>query len=75
MERLLAGADVFVSNVRPTVLQRAGLDYATPSVAHPRRIHCGIVAFGNGGRNYNQPGYDPIIQSLSGVALTLERAA
>ncbi|MFT5446575.1 MAG: crotonobetainyl-CoA:carnitine CoA-transferase CaiB-like acyl-CoA transferase [Gammaproteobacteria bacterium] len=74
MDRLLGGADVFVSNVRPAALQRAGLDYDTLSVAHPRLIHCGIVAFGSGGRYYNRPAYDPIIQSLSGVASTLERA-
>jgi crotonobetainyl-CoA:carnitine CoA-transferase CaiB-like acyl-CoA transferase len=74
MDRLLASADVFVSNVRPAALQRAGLDYDTLSGVHPRLIHCGIVAFGSGGRYYNRPAYDPIIQSLAGVASTLERA-
>ncbi|WP_204273004.1 CoA transferase, partial [Enterobacter hormaechei] len=33
-----------------------------------------ILAFGRGGRYYNRPAYDPIVQSLSGVAGTLERA-
>ena len=68
LRRLVAGADVFVSNVRPKALARAGLDFATLTSAHPRLIHCSILAFGRGGRYFDRPAYDPIIQSLSGVA-------
>ena len=39
-----------------------------------RLIHCSILAFGRGGRYFNRPAYDPVIQSLSGVAGTLARA-
>jgi crotonobetainyl-CoA:carnitine CoA-transferase CaiB-like acyl-CoA transferase len=74
MRRLIAGADVFVSNVRPEGLTRAGLDHASLSKTNPRLIHCSILAFGRGGRYYNRPAYDPIVQSLSGVAGTFERA-
>lgn len=74
MRKLIRGADVFVSNVRPTALARAGLDHATLAADHPRLIHCAILAFGSGGRYFNQPAYDPILQSLSGVAGTFERA-
>ena len=74
MRRLLQGADVFVSNVRPKALERAGLDWARLSQLNPRLIHCSILAFGRGGRYYDKPAYDPIIQSLSGVAGTFERA-
>ncbi|HYF06512.1 MAG TPA: CoA transferase [Acetobacteraceae bacterium] len=74
MRRLIAGADVFVSNVRPEALKRLGLDAETLLAVHPRLIHCAILAFGSGGRYYNRPAYDPIIQSLSGVAGTFERA-
>jgi len=74
MRRLIAGADVFVSNVRPEGLARAGLDHASLSKDNPRLIHCSILAFGRGGRYYNRPAYDPIVQSLSGVAGTFERA-
>lgn len=74
MRRLVASADVFVSNVRPAALKRAGLDWDNLHPLNPRLIFCGIVAFGKGGRYYNQPAYDPIIQSLSGVAGTIERA-
>jgi crotonobetainyl-CoA:carnitine CoA-transferase CaiB-like acyl-CoA transferase len=74
VKRLIASADVFVSNVRPGGLARAGLDYASLAPANPRLVYCGIVAFGEGGRYYNRPAYDPIVQSLSGVAGTFERA-
>jgi crotonobetainyl-CoA:carnitine CoA-transferase CaiB-like acyl-CoA transferase len=74
MRRLIAGADVFVSNVRPESLTRARLDYASLAPDHPRLIHCSILAFGRGGRYFNRPAYDPIVQSLSGVAGTFERA-
>ncbi|MBL6078628.1 CoA transferase [Belnapia sp. T18] len=74
LRRLIAEADVFVSNVRPAALARAGLDHASLAPSNPRLIHCGIVAFGTDGRYANRPAYDPIIQSLSGVAGTFERA-
>lgn len=74
MKRLIRSADVFVSNVRPEALTRAGLDADSLLAENPRLIHCGILAFGRGGRYFNRPAYDPIIQSLSGVAGTFERA-
>ena len=72
--RLIDKTDVFVSNVRPDALARAGLDYENLSKRNPRLIHCSILAFGRGGRYFNRPAYDPVIQSLSGVAGTIARA-
>lgn len=71
---LIATADVLVHNVRSAAMARLGLDWATLGPRHPRLIHCSIVAFGTGGRYADRPAYDPIIQSLSGVAATFERA-
>ena len=51
-----------------------GSDHASLATDNPRLIHCGIVAFGRDGRYANRPAYDPIIQSLSGVAGTFDRA-
>jgi crotonobetainyl-CoA:carnitine CoA-transferase CaiB-like acyl-CoA transferase len=72
--RLIDKADVFVSNVRPEALARAGLDHASLGKRNPRLIHCSILAFGRGGRYFNRPAYDPVVQSLSGVAGTIARA-
>lgn len=74
LKKLITTADVFVTNVRPAALERAGLDFQSLSDLNPRLIYCGIVAFGKGGRYFNRPAYDPIVQSLSGVAGTFERA-
>ncbi|TPG57111.1 CoA transferase [Roseomonas nepalensis] len=74
MRRLVEGADVFVSNIRPSALARLGLDHEALAAVNPRLIHCSILAFGSGGRYAERPAYDPIIQSLSGVAATFERA-
>lgn len=74
LKALVARADVFVSNVRPAALERAGLDWPSLQALNSRLIHCSILAFGRGGPYWNRPAYDPIIQSLSGVAGTFERA-
>ena len=74
LRRIVSRGDVFVSNVRPKALERAGLDYSGLAAHNPRLIHCSILAFGRGGRYFDRPAYDPIIQSLSGVAGTFERA-
>jgi crotonobetainyl-CoA:carnitine CoA-transferase CaiB-like acyl-CoA transferase len=72
--KLIERADVFVTNARPEGMARAGLDYATLSKTNPKLIHCQILAFGRGGRYFNRPAYDPVVQSLSGVAGTIARA-
>ena len=74
LKELIATADVFVSNVRPQGLARAGLGYEDLARENPSLIYCSIVGFGKGGRYYKRPAYDPIIQSVSGVAATLHRA-
>ena len=74
LKKLISTADVFVSNVRPQGLARAGLAYEDLAKDNPKLIYCSIVGFGKGGRYYNRPAYDPIIQSVSGVAATLHRA-
>jgi crotonobetainyl-CoA:carnitine CoA-transferase CaiB-like acyl-CoA transferase len=72
--RLIERADVFVTNARPEGMARAGLDYASLQKKNPRLVHCQILAFGRGGRYFNRPAYDPVVQSLSGVAGTIARA-
>jgi crotonobetainyl-CoA:carnitine CoA-transferase CaiB-like acyl-CoA transferase len=52
LRRLIDGSDVFVSNVRPKALERAGLDFQSLVSGNPRLIHCSILAFGRGGRYF-----------------------
>jgi crotonobetainyl-CoA:carnitine CoA-transferase CaiB-like acyl-CoA transferase len=58
MERLLAGADVFVTNLRPEALARLGLDHASVRERHPRLIYGAITGYGLEGPEAWRPGYD-----------------
>lgn len=59
-------ADVLIENFRPGTMARFGLDWETLHAAHSTLIYCSITGFGDGpGRE--MPGYDPLIQALSGM--------
>lgn len=68
MERLLAGADVFVHNMRSGAARKLGLDYDSVSRRNPRLVYAVAQGFGAGGRYFDRPAYDDVIQGLSGVA-------
>ena len=71
MHALLATADVFVDNVRPTVLPRLGLDPAELRKRYPRLIHCSITGFGATGPYRERPAFDAVAQALSGISSLL----
>lgn len=60
MHRLLADADVFLTNVRPQALARLGLDYETLKEKYPRLIYAAISGYGEKGPRADSPGYDTI---------------
>jgi crotonobetainyl-CoA:carnitine CoA-transferase CaiB-like acyl-CoA transferase len=60
-------ADVVVENFRPGLMQRFGLDYETLARENPRLVSCSLVAFSEAGESAARPGYDIIVQALSGV--------
>jgi len=66
--RLVGGADVFVQNFRPGVVERLGID--EPSLREVRQdlIYVSISAFGPEGPYSHKPAYDHILQGISGVA-------
>jgi crotonobetainyl-CoA:carnitine CoA-transferase CaiB-like acyl-CoA transferase len=68
LARLIADADVFVSNIRPQSLRKLGLDYDALMESHPRLIYCGAYGFSEDGPYAGQPAYDDIIQAMSGLA-------
>jgi crotonobetainyl-CoA:carnitine CoA-transferase CaiB-like acyl-CoA transferase len=59
-------ADVLIENFRPGTMARFGLDWETIHAAHPTLIYCSITGFGEGA-GAALPGYDPLIQALSGM--------
>lgn len=70
---LLAGADVFVHNVRPHKLVPLGLDHVQVRERHPRLVYAGIHGFRADGLYGTKPAYDDIIQGFSGLASLARR--
>lgn len=71
--RLARGADVVLENFKPGGLAKFELDYETLSKANPALIYCSITGFGQDGPRRDEPGYDFVIQAMSGfMALTGE---
>ncbi|MCA0979144.1 CoA transferase [Qipengyuania flava] len=71
--RLAGEADVVLENFKPGGLTKFGLDYATLSKANPSLVYCSITGFGQDGPRRDEPGYDFVVQGMSGfMALTGE---
>jgi crotonobetainyl-CoA:carnitine CoA-transferase CaiB-like acyl-CoA transferase len=66
--RLTGGADVFVQNFRPGVVERLGLGYEDVRARNPRLVYASISGFGDRGPLAGSPAYDHVVQALSGFA-------
>ncbi|KNE79909.1 MULTISPECIES: CaiB/BaiF CoA transferase family protein [Streptomyces] len=60
-------ADVFVENFKPGGLARFGLDYDTVAAGNPAVVYASISGFGSGPEGAALPGYDLIVQAISGL--------
>ncbi|HUM16898.1 MAG TPA: CoA transferase [Candidatus Nitrosotalea sp.] len=67
VKRLAASMDVVVENYRPDVKHRLGVDYETLSRDNPRLVYASISGFGQDGPYRDRPGYDQIVQGMSGL--------
>jgi crotonobetainyl-CoA:carnitine CoA-transferase CaiB-like acyl-CoA transferase len=56
--KLVRGADIFLTNVRPEGLKRAGLDWETLRLENPRLIYCSLTGYGLQGPDADKPGMD-----------------
>lgn len=67
--RLIASADVFVTNMRPQFLRRVGLDHETLLARHPRLVYASLTGYGLSGPDKDAPGFDiAAFSARSGVA-------
>ncbi len=64
---LVGEADVLIENYKTGNLARYGLDYAALAAVNPRLIYCSITGFGQTGPLATRPGYDYLIQAMSGL--------
>jgi formyl-CoA transferase len=65
--KLLSGADVFIQNFRPGVLDKRGLGFADVQKLNAQLVYCSISGFGPKGPYRDMPGYDTIGQARSGL--------
>ena len=67
VDRLLARADVVLTNFRPGLAAELGLDWASLAPRHPRLVVGNVSAFGRRGPAARLAGMDLVVQARSGL--------
>ncbi|WP_138758440.1 CaiB/BaiF CoA transferase family protein [Modestobacter altitudinis] len=66
-QELAQRADIVVENFKTGGLARFGLDYDTVAATNPRVVYASITGFGPQPGGAELPGYDLIVQAISGL--------
>ena len=69
LRRLVKVSDVVVQNFRPGTIDEMGFGYDALKALNPRIIMVNVSAYGQFGPYRDQIGYDPIGQTMSGIAM------
>jgi crotonobetainyl-CoA:carnitine CoA-transferase CaiB-like acyl-CoA transferase len=75
VRQLIAKADVFIQNFRPSVADKIGLGYERLKALNPRLIYASASAFGPQGPEARARAYDLLGQARSGLLLQHEDQA
>ena len=67
VRELARTADIFIENFKVGGLAQYGLDSASLQAVNPRLIYCSVTGFGQDGPYATRPGYDFMIQGMSGL--------
>ena len=67
LRQLVKTSDVFIENFKVGGLAKYGLDEKSLRELNPRLVYLSITGFGQTGPMAEQPGYDYLIQGLSGL--------
>ena len=67
LRSLIDDADVLIENFKVGGLQKYGLDYASLAPRNPGLIYASVTGFGQTGPRASKPGYDFLIQGMSGI--------
>jgi crotonobetainyl-CoA:carnitine CoA-transferase CaiB-like acyl-CoA transferase len=67
LQRLIPQTDVVLVNYRPDVAAKLGVDYESLAALNSQLIYCENTAFGRRGPDAHRPGYDLIVQAMSGL--------
>ncbi len=63
-------ADVVLQNLRPSQVDKLGIDGPSLCMLKPSLIYCNLGAFGSEGPLKDRPGYDPLMQAFGGIMST-----
>jgi len=58
MDKLIGGADVFMSNFQPNALKEFQLEYRKLRELNPKLVYAALSGYGEKGAKKDQPGYD-----------------
>lgn len=64
---LIASTDLLIENFLPGTMERWGLGYEQIADSNPGLIYCSVTGFGEDGPLGGLPGYDAILQAMSGL--------
>ncbi|MFC1994369.1 CaiB/BaiF CoA transferase family protein [Chloroflexota bacterium] len=67
VRRLVENADIVVENFRPGVTKRLNINYQELQQINPKIIYCSATSYGSDGPYGSLPGFDPLIQAMSGM--------
>ena len=67
IRQLIRETDVVLVNFRPDVAVKLGVDYEKLSEINPRLVYCEVTAYGREGPDAHRPGYDMVLQAMSGL--------
>jgi formyl-CoA transferase len=68
LEKLIAGADVLLQNLKPGSMDKLGFSLARLTKDYPKLICCTITGYGDTGPYADRKAYDLLIQAESGLA-------
>jgi crotonobetainyl-CoA:carnitine CoA-transferase CaiB-like acyl-CoA transferase len=63
---LVRRADVLVTNLRPGTPERLRIDWSTCQALNDRLVYCQISAYGDGGPQREERGYDIVTEAIGG---------
>ena len=67
VKQLVQESDVVINNFKTGTMERFGIDYDVLKELNPKIVYCSITGFGETGPYKDMPGYDFIIQAMSGL--------
>lgn len=67
IKELVQQSDVIINNFKTGTMERLGIDYDRLKEINPSIVYCSITGFGETGPYKDLPGYDFIIQAMSGI--------